>query len=254
MAATHHLLKDMKYEDLRGIIEFIYNGEVSIDQGSLPSFLLAAESLKIKGLTEESQRSESSSNTNSKTINNETIFRLNEVAEGALEGKMSTKEEEEEEEMKLEDDEEEEEEELTEQEMKNSSLDSITDEKQKFDGEEMFLKEQGGLYLDPSLVHDPNLALYPALNNPALLGAKKTCPYCFQQLSWHALSRHIRDMHKAKADLVNCQYCLKTFRNKNSLGCHIWRFHKRGREPKATFAETKATFGEPKPDTTPTLS
>ena len=27
-------------------------------------------------------------------------------------------------------------------------------------------------------------------------GAKKTCPYCFQQLSWHALSRHVRDMHR----------------------------------------------------------
>ena len=39
----------MKYEDLRGIIEFIYNGEVSIDQGSLQTFLAAAESLKIKG-------------------------------------------------------------------------------------------------------------------------------------------------------------------------------------------------------------
>ena len=43
------LYQDMKYEDLRGIIEFIYNGEVSIDQESLSSFLLAAESLKIKG-------------------------------------------------------------------------------------------------------------------------------------------------------------------------------------------------------------
>ena len=61
-------------------------------------------------------------------------------------------------------------------------------------------------------------------------GGKKTCPYCYQQLSWHALSRHIRDMHKAKADLVTCKYCMKTFRNKNSLGCHIWRFHKRGKE------------------------
>ena len=59
---------------------------------------------------------------------------------------------------------------------------------------------------------------------------KKTCPFCFQQLSWHALSRHIRDMHRAKANLVTCQYCMKTFRNKNSLGCHIWRFHKRGKE------------------------
>ena len=39
----------MKYADLKGIIEFIYNGEVSIDQGALTSFLIAAESLKIKG-------------------------------------------------------------------------------------------------------------------------------------------------------------------------------------------------------------
>ena len=71
-------------------------------------------------------------------------------------------------------------------------------------------------------------------------GAKKTCPYCFQQLSWHALSRHVRDIHrlgggalfcvlilsfhsKVNADMVVCKYCMKTFRNKNSLGCHIWR-------------------------------
>jgi hypothetical protein len=26
-----------------------------------------------------------------------------------------------------------------------------------------------------------------------------------------------------------------TVRNKNSLGCHIWRFHKRGRDPKGIF-------------------
>ena len=55
---------------------------------------------------------------------------------------------------------------------------------------------------------------------------KKTCPYCYQQLSWHALSRHIRDMHRAKTGLVTCEFCNKTFRNKNSLGCHKWRFHK----------------------------
>lgn len=67
-------------------------------------------------------------------------------------------------------------------------------------------------------------------SNSPISGGKKTCPYCFQQLSWHALSRHIRDMHRAKSDLVTCKFCMKTFRNKNSLGCHIWRFHKRGKE------------------------
>ena len=47
------------------------------------------------------------------------------------------------------------------------------------------------MYLgSPGLLLDPSLGI-PG-SNPALLGAKKTCPYCFQQLSWHALSRHIR--------------------------------------------------------------
>ena len=30
---------------------------------------------------------------------------------------------------------------------------------------------------------------------------------------------------KANADMVVCKYCMKTFRNKNSLGCHIWRWY-----------------------------
>lgn len=58
------------------------------------------------------------------------------------------------------------------------------------------------------------------------MSQKKTCPYCHQQLSWHALSRHIRDMHRNKAGFVNCKVCNKVFRNKNSLGCHMWRFHR----------------------------
>ena len=62
------------------------------------------------------------------------------------------------------------------------------------------------------------------------LSQKKTCPYCGQQLSWHALSRHIRDMHKNKSNFVTCKFCNKMFRNKNSLGCHMWRFHKEAKE------------------------
>ena len=50
------ILKDIKHEDLAGIIEFIYHGEVSIDQDCLAGFLQAAESLKIKGLTEDTTK------------------------------------------------------------------------------------------------------------------------------------------------------------------------------------------------------
>ena len=47
------ILKDIKYQELSGIVEFIYHGEVSIDQDCLPGFLHAAESLRIKGLTQD---------------------------------------------------------------------------------------------------------------------------------------------------------------------------------------------------------
>ena len=70
----------------------------------------------------------------------------------------------------------------------------------------------------------------PDPNDPNASSQKKTCPYCCQQLSWHALPRHIRDMHRARTGLVTCKYCHKMFRNKNSLGCHMWRFHKDMRE------------------------
>ena len=36
-----------------GILEFIYNGEVSIEQDCLPGFLAVAETLRIRGLTGE---------------------------------------------------------------------------------------------------------------------------------------------------------------------------------------------------------
>ncbi len=75
----------------------------------------------------------------------------------------------------------------------------------------------------------------------AQMSQKKTCPFCHQQLSWHALSRHIRDMHKNKSGFVNCRVCGKLFRNKNSLGCHMWRFHK---DSKGSRAAASASAGE----------
>lgn len=228
-------LKDMKYDDLKGIIEFIYNGEVSVDQGALTSFLLAAESLKIKGLTEDNQRQHNGIEdftkikTNRITNNGASLERIGcGVGGAAVEATPQSPEQKPElddcnnvEESNIEDDMEEDE--ITEEELKNSNY--ITQQAlDKYETDEHFLNNAGG-----GIQLDPNIMIPPGMS-PAEMGMKKTCPYCFQKLSWHALSRHIRDMHKAKTDLVNCKYCFKTFRNKNSLGCHIWRFHKRVRE------------------------
>ncbi|CAB0000598.1 unnamed protein product, partial [Nesidiocoris tenuis] len=46
------ILKDVPFSDMRSLLDFMYRGEVSVDQDRLTAFLKVAESLRIKGLTE----------------------------------------------------------------------------------------------------------------------------------------------------------------------------------------------------------
>jgi len=46
------ILRDIKYDDLFALLQFMYNGEVNVAQEQLNSFLKSAESLKIRGLTD----------------------------------------------------------------------------------------------------------------------------------------------------------------------------------------------------------
>ena len=52
------ILKDMKYEDLRAIIDFMYRGEVNVSQNNLGALLKTAEVLRVKGLTEVTDQQE----------------------------------------------------------------------------------------------------------------------------------------------------------------------------------------------------
>ena len=46
------IIKDLRYDDVSSLLQFMYNGQVNVAQESLNSFLKSAESLKIRGLTE----------------------------------------------------------------------------------------------------------------------------------------------------------------------------------------------------------
>lgn len=52
-------LKGIKPTDLEAVLSFVYNGEVNIAQQDLSSFLVAAEDLKIKGLTQSQEKQRS---------------------------------------------------------------------------------------------------------------------------------------------------------------------------------------------------
>lgn len=46
------ILKDIRFEDLKALVEFMYRGELSVSQDQLPSLLKAAETLQINRLTD----------------------------------------------------------------------------------------------------------------------------------------------------------------------------------------------------------
>ena len=65
----HHpliYLRGIKLTDLQSLVNFIYHGEVNIAQEDLNSFLILAEDLKIKGLTQASQTTHRMTATTSK--------------------------------------------------------------------------------------------------------------------------------------------------------------------------------------------
>jgi hypothetical protein len=45
-------LKGVRYQDLESVLNFMYHGEVNVAQDQLNSFLLIAEDLQVKGLTQ----------------------------------------------------------------------------------------------------------------------------------------------------------------------------------------------------------
>ena len=49
------ILKDVPFQHLTAILEFMYAGEVNVVQDQLPAFLKTAERLKVKGLAEAPQ-------------------------------------------------------------------------------------------------------------------------------------------------------------------------------------------------------
>ena len=49
-------MKDILYNDLVALIEYMYQGEVRVKHNGLPSFLRTAEVLQVRGLTEQAAK------------------------------------------------------------------------------------------------------------------------------------------------------------------------------------------------------
>ncbi|XP_065169972.1 longitudinals lacking protein, isoforms H/M/V-like isoform X2 [Atheta coriaria] len=56
------IMKDVKYVDIKALVEFMYKGEINVDHCHLATLLKTAEELKIKGLAEVSWKDEDENN------------------------------------------------------------------------------------------------------------------------------------------------------------------------------------------------
>lgn len=63
------ILRDIPYADMKSLLDFMYRGEVSVDQERLSAFLRVAESLRIKGLTEVNDDKPANNNSNTSNSN-----------------------------------------------------------------------------------------------------------------------------------------------------------------------------------------
>ena len=55
-------LRGISYKEISSILDFMYSGQTNVDHKELNGFLAAAEELKIRGLSQENQRKQGTSN------------------------------------------------------------------------------------------------------------------------------------------------------------------------------------------------
>jgi len=177
-----------------GILEFIYNGEVSIEQECLPGFLAVAETLRIRGLTGESL------NDHRESPEMEANARVKVQSKQLVEHQSEA---------------------LPVGEHENSEVDiGGTAAWQGNNSDDLKPCSQFPNLFSAGFCPSESVgsrACSEENDGGSALplegeGGKKICPYCFQQLSWHALSRHIRDMHRSDAGVTGLKryFCALT--------------------------------------------
>jgi len=252
------VLKDVQFLELQSILEFVYLGEVNVEQDRLESFLKTAELLRIKGLTDGLQdRKEkpapvletktrinqttppklpilkpASVMKNNNTKRSLTSLTLNDVLNH---GEMMITPPKESPERKP---------------AKMIKLDDViipsqTQPDNEINYEELTeddIEENGEHIIvsgDPVTTEDfANMEQYSdteslnSYNDPSEMDSKeflgplhKRCPHCQMVMLKKNLSRHIRDQHSMDRPRSTCPICTKSYKTPDWLKDHIRRGH-----------------------------
>jgi len=259
------VLRDVPFLELQSILEFVYLGEVNVEQDRLQSFLKTAELLRIKGLTDgipikkESSDSKSMEKIVSKIIENRdksltsqpvvkpTPPQTNDIAT-KLKRPLSAMSDESvsplsspkkphfnpttEIQNKVNESKEEQINVHAKDEMENDSNDNYIDyenrESHLYDGEHIIVAGDPVTNSDFDSSSDLGSDFGGGelvVNTEELGPLHKRCPHCPMVMLKKNLSRHIRDQHSVGRPRSNCPVCQKSYKTPDWLKDHIRRGH-----------------------------
>ena len=238
IAAWQHpvlLLRDVKFTELQSILEFVYLGEVNVEQECLEGFLKTAELLKIKGLTDGIQQDKNQNFTKDLasgfTRGNIVKRQLSAVTDeilnsdplpsnnnppakrirGDLGGLASLAR-------------------VTASDCAELSGDDI--ENEEFSEEHIIVAGDPVTNEDiefeefEEFTETTNGKLFQSGSDKEFLGPlHKRCPHCQMVMLKKNLSRHIRDQHTVDRPRSNCPICQKSYKTPDWLKDHIRRGH-----------------------------
>jgi len=222
-------LKGIKHSQMMGLIDFMYKGEVSVAQEDLNNFLVVAEELQIKGLTQNNSSNKNTSTSaplSSKSKRQNTIqssnsrsssqnHHMNKVHQSStsdnsddIQEIVPVKNEVYQDDMGA-----------------NSSLVNVDDNYTEYDEEYVQYDDQGNY--EGNVPEDGGKAELSQMiwsKIQKLGGGEYMCTECgIRKFSsgLTSLKNHIEAKHIKGAAQYNCQYCEKMFYTSNSLHSHI---------------------------------
>ena len=238
------VLKDVRFLELQSILEFVYLGEVNVEQDRLESFLKTAELLRIKGLTDglQSDKAEKPNEvkqTKEKSppklpllkpasiLKNNNVKRpltpLSKDVANSIIAQVT---------------------ETLEKPAKSMKMDEVIIPQHSSDDEINYEElteddiEENGEHIvvagDPVTNEDIQSHMeqfgegdsFKEIDDKELLGPlNKRCPHCHMVMLKKNLSRHIRDQHSMDRPRSTCPICQKSYKTPDWLKDHIRRGH-----------------------------
>jgi uncharacterized C2H2 Zn-finger protein len=252
------VLRDVPFLELQSILEFVYLGEVNVEQDRLQSFLKTAELLRIKGLTDglqESGAKTSKSNKASPVENKEktknasggtSVLKTSqvkrplsalsdEILNNGLNRQNTVQETPEKRQKNTQEIMNKLEEILVPQTIPSDHVfDDYDDEdiENGYDGEHIIVagdpvtNEDFENHLEQYNDSENDSGSNKDVSEKEFLGPlHKRCPHCQMIMLKKNLSRHIRDQHSSDRPRSNCPICQKSYKTPDWLKDHIRRGH-----------------------------